>query len=144
MLSSLRRFLNEFNDRFTSEKLDCTSGSNYATLFRQPVDRIHFILTLFSHRDVEWLSILISYVCIKVCTHVLLWCTYVCGHVCLYMVIFICSHVCMYVCVWQPAEPEDNSRSEKLSELFEEPSRQVRLLLYIHAYIHTLRLFLPG
>ena len=47
----------------------------------------------------------------------------------------------MYVCDWQPAEPEDNSRSEKLSELFEERSkwmllaRQVRLLLYIHTYI---------
>ena len=49
----------------------------------------------------------------------------------------------MYVCVWQPAEPEDISRWEKLSELFEERSkwmllaRQVRLLLYIHTYIHT-------
>ena len=41
----------------------------------------------------------------------------------------------MYVCVWQSAEPEDNSRLEKLSEMFEERSkwmllaRQVRLLL---------------
>ena len=49
----------------------------------------------------------------------------------------------MYVCVWESAEPEDNSRSEKRSELFEERSkwmllaRQVRLLLYVHAYIHT-------
>ena len=49
----------------------------------------------------------------------------------------------MYVCVWQSAEPEDNSRSEKRSELFEERSkwmllaRQVRLLLYIHTYMNT-------
>ena len=83
MLSSLRRFLNEFNDRFTSETLDCTSGSNYATLFRQPVDRIHYILTLFSHWDVEWLSILISYVCIKVCTYVCIGKVYVIMYVCI-------------------------------------------------------------
>ena len=66
---------------------------------------------------------------------------------------YVCMHVClgdgnkfMYVCmygVWQSAEPDDNSRSEKLSELFEERSkwmllaRQVRLLLHIHTYIHT-------
>ena len=139
MLSSLRRFLNEFNDRFTSETLDCTSGSNYATLFHQPVDRIHYILTLFSHRDVEWLGILSSYVCIKVCMHVLVWCMWSCMFVYGHLYLF----TCMYVCVWQSAEPEDNSRSEKLSELFEERSkwmllaRQVRLLLYIHTYIHT-------
>ncbi len=56
---------------------------------------------------------------------------------------FTCMYVCMYVCVLQSAEPEDNSRSEKLSELFEERSkwmllaRQVRLLLHIHTNIHT-------
>ena len=54
-----------------------------------------------------------------------------CERVC--MLINICLR--MYVCVWQSAEPEDNSRLEKLSEMFEERSkwmllaRQVRLLL---------------
>ncbi len=58
------------------------------------------------------------------------------------MVIYICSR--MYVCVWQSAEPEDNSRSEKLSELFEERSKWMLLAnrsayscTYIHTYIHT-------
>ena len=143
MLSSLRRFLNEFNDRFTSETLDCTSGSNYATLFHQPVDRIHYILTLFSHRDVEWLSVLVSYVFLKVCMYVLVRLMWSCMFIYGYLYLSVCIYVYMYVCIWQSAEPEDNSRSEKLSELFEERSkwilltRQVRLLLYIHTYIHT-------
>ena len=68
---------------------------------------------------------------------------YVIMYVCIWSFIYVHMYVCMYVCVWQSAEPEDNSRSEKLSELFEERSkwmllaRQVRLLLYAHAYTHT-------
>ena len=38
MLSSLRKFLNEFSECFTSETLDYTAGSDYATLFHQTVD----------------------------------------------------------------------------------------------------------
>ena len=97
MLSSLRRFLNEFNDRFTSETLNCTSGSNYATLFHQPVDRIHFILTLFSHRDVEWRSVLISYVGMKVCMYVLVRCMWSCMFAYGHLHLYVCKYVCMYV-----------------------------------------------
>ena len=96
MLSSLRRFLNEFNDRFTSETLDFTSGSNYATLFHQPVDRIHYILTLFSHRVVEWLSM-------KVCMYVLVRCMWSC--------MFGYGHLHLYVCMYVAGSPQSPKTS---------------------------------
>ena len=51
MLSSLKRFLNEFNDCFTSEMLDYTAGSDYATLFHQPVGRILYTNTFIEYFD---------------------------------------------------------------------------------------------
>ena len=158
MLSSLRRFLNEFNDRFTSETRDCTSGSNYGTLFHQPVDRIHYILTLFSHRDFEWLSILISYVCMKVCMYVLVrfvWsCMFAYGHLHLLTCICICMYVCVCLAVRRSRRQLTLGEAERVVRraLQVDAARQTGALTlvhtcihtYIHTYIHTLRLFLPG